>query len=145
MSTLDVWAMLKRDLVRLHMTQRALVDMLTTEGGKPMTEQGLSSWKRTGKVPMSRRKRLIKVLGPDSEVAKYYASNSATASDVETEPRSVRSTANRMAQLRPLHQATLEALRNLLVAEKLPDAECALLLSKWIKDLGASRSDSITA
>lgn len=64
--------MLEIDLDRITMRQKDLVAALTDEGEPPLTEQALSNWKRTGRIPRRRLDKLLEILGPSSHVAKAH-------------------------------------------------------------------------
>ena len=64
--------MLEIDLEKIGMRQKDLVAALTDEGEPPLTEQALSNWKRTGRIPRRRLDKLLVILGPDSHVAKAH-------------------------------------------------------------------------
>lgn len=64
--------MLEIDLDKIGMRQKDLVAKLTDEGEPPLTEQALSNWKRTGRIPRRRLDKLLDILGPASHIAQAH-------------------------------------------------------------------------
>lgn len=71
--SMSLGRMLEIDLNKIQMLQRELVVKLLDGGEPPITEQAISNWKRTGRIPRRRVDKLIEILGPDSLIAKAYS------------------------------------------------------------------------
>lgn len=65
-------AAMDADLARLGMSQRDLASRMSLTSDDPVTEQVVSMWKKREKIPRSREKRLLEVLG-DGAVSRYLA------------------------------------------------------------------------
>lgn len=68
---------LERDLARLGMQQQELAARLAEDGGPHISNSAISAWKTRGVIPSGRLRGLLRIFGPDSELAKLAADDEA--------------------------------------------------------------------
>lgn len=69
---MDVRELLAADLKARRLSQVSLLRMLAPDGEPPMKASNVAMWKRRNAIPQKHIESIIRILGPESEIAKAY-------------------------------------------------------------------------